>query len=205
MTSYEYHDILNHLHLDYLFNNLFQLTSKEASKLDITSLCEGNPLVTSGFLSQRASDAESFSMSWCLNALWKSHDGTFSIANCNWILHTHYITTVATVEQGSLMLCTNTRHPISCSHRLAVAFHLAIMQLHCNAICNLQISVQVEAMIHIFAVNNIDIPPLPPTHLAWCITWIHVYRAVFKTTIFTSWPKNVPPYLISDYNFTCSG
>ena len=46
--------------LECLLNHLFRRRSKKMSKPRRTGLCEGNPPVTGGFLSQRASDAEMF-------------------------------------------------------------------------------------------------------------------------------------------------
>ena len=57
--------ISNHQHLDCLFNHLFWRRSKITSKLRINGLCEGNPPVTSGFLSQMASNAENVPIWWC--------------------------------------------------------------------------------------------------------------------------------------------
>ena len=59
------HDsISNHRRLDCLLDHLFQRRSKETSKLCDTGLCEWNPLVTSGFPSQRASNMENISIWW---------------------------------------------------------------------------------------------------------------------------------------------
>ena len=49
--------------LDCLFNSLFWLTWKKTWKPVLLVLCEGKPLVTGGFPSQRASNAESISIS----------------------------------------------------------------------------------------------------------------------------------------------
>ena len=57
-------DVSNHQHLDCLPNRLFRRTSEKTSKLRVTGLCEGNPPVTSGFPSQRASNAENVSIWW---------------------------------------------------------------------------------------------------------------------------------------------
>ena len=56
--------ISNHLHLECLFNRLFRCRSNKTSKLCVTGLCEGNPPVTGGFPSQRASNAENVSIWW---------------------------------------------------------------------------------------------------------------------------------------------
>ena len=45
-----------------------QTQIKEISKLRFTGLCEGNPLVTGGFPSQRTSNAENISI-WCISTL----------------------------------------------------------------------------------------------------------------------------------------
>ena len=47
-----------------LSNRLFKRRSKKTSKLRVTGLCEGNPPVTDGFPSQRASNGEHVSIWW---------------------------------------------------------------------------------------------------------------------------------------------
>ena len=47
-----------------LLNRLFRRWSKKTSKLRVTGLCEGNPRVTDGFPSQKASNAENVSIWW---------------------------------------------------------------------------------------------------------------------------------------------
>ena len=59
---YNKHDgISNHQHLNCLLNSLFWLRQKKTSKLCITGLCEGNPLVTIGFPAKRVSIRENVS------------------------------------------------------------------------------------------------------------------------------------------------
>ena len=48
----------------YLLNRLFRRRSKETWKFRATGLCEGNPPVTGGFSSQRASNAETVFIWW---------------------------------------------------------------------------------------------------------------------------------------------
>ena len=52
--------VSNHRRLDRLLRRLFRRRAKKTSKLRVTGLCEGNPPVTGGFPSQRASNAEIF-------------------------------------------------------------------------------------------------------------------------------------------------
>ena len=52
--------VSNHWRLDCLLSRLFRRTSKKTPKLSVTGLRERNPLVTGGFPSQRASNAEMF-------------------------------------------------------------------------------------------------------------------------------------------------
>ena len=61
VTSHEHLGISSHRKLEYLFNHLFRLTTKKASKLVLLALHDRNP-VTSGFPSIRASNVESVSM-----------------------------------------------------------------------------------------------------------------------------------------------
>ena len=60
----EHDDISNHWGFDCLLNCWFRHRSKKTSKLHITSLCKGNPPVTSRFPSQRASNKEIFFIWW---------------------------------------------------------------------------------------------------------------------------------------------
>ena len=52
---------------DRLFNSLFHLTTTEVSKPKLLALCEGNPPVTAGFPSQRASKGKP-------SMMWRHHD-----------------------------------------------------------------------------------------------------------------------------------
>ena len=56
------HVVLNHRQLDCLFNSLYNSAKKKSSKLHIIGLLWGEPSMTSGFLSQMASNATSVSM-----------------------------------------------------------------------------------------------------------------------------------------------
>ena len=59
-----YHGFLNHWQLHCLCYNLFELTQREHQGSALLALCEGNPRIISGFLSQRASNVEIVSTSW---------------------------------------------------------------------------------------------------------------------------------------------
>ena len=67
---YRYSDITmsamasNNWNLNCLPNRLFRRISMKTSKLHITGYFEGNPLVTGGFPSQRASNVENVSIKW---------------------------------------------------------------------------------------------------------------------------------------------
>ena len=54
----------HHQHLDCLLNCLVRHRSKKTSKVHVTGLWEGNPPITGGFPSQRASNTEKVSMWW---------------------------------------------------------------------------------------------------------------------------------------------
>ena len=60
----EHDGVANHLRIDCLLDRLFRCRSKEISKLHVTGLCDWNPLTTSGFPSQSASNAEIVSIWW---------------------------------------------------------------------------------------------------------------------------------------------
>ena len=55
VMSHEHHDISDHRSLERLLNSLFGLTSKKHQRSALLPFCEGNPQVTGGFPSQRAS------------------------------------------------------------------------------------------------------------------------------------------------------
>ena len=59
----EHEGVSNHRRPDCLFSRLFRRRSKK-TKLRVTGLCEGNPLLISGFPSQTASDARNVSIWW---------------------------------------------------------------------------------------------------------------------------------------------
>ena len=63
-TSNIYQDYLIHQPLDCLFSSIHRLTSEEKSKFHITGPLGGESTGNWWFLSQRASDAESVSISW---------------------------------------------------------------------------------------------------------------------------------------------
>ena len=60
----EREDVSNHRCFDRLLNRLYWRTSKKTSELLVTGLCEGNPLVTGGLPSHRASYVENVSIRW---------------------------------------------------------------------------------------------------------------------------------------------
>ena len=62
--SNDHQDILIHLLLDCLYSSVRRLTSNENQNSASLALCGGNPPVTDGFPSQRASNAESVSIPW---------------------------------------------------------------------------------------------------------------------------------------------
>ena len=64
-------DVSNHRHLDCSLDRLFRDISKKTLKTRVTGLCWGNPLVTGGFPSQMANNAENVSI-W-----WRHQDGWF--------------------------------------------------------------------------------------------------------------------------------
>ena len=78
--------ISNHRLLDCLLIHLFRHRTKKISKLHITGLCEWNPLVTGGFPSQRASNAENVSIWWCHHELTQTM-GTHNWISCFWSLN----------------------------------------------------------------------------------------------------------------------
>ena len=56
--------VSNHRRLEYLLERLFGRIWKRTSKLRVIGLCEGNPPVTGGSTSQRASNAKEVSIWW---------------------------------------------------------------------------------------------------------------------------------------------
>ena len=60
----EHDGVSNHLCLDSSLNYLFRRSSKKASKLRVTGLCQGNSPVTDESPSQRASNTENVAIRW---------------------------------------------------------------------------------------------------------------------------------------------
>ena len=76
----EHHGVSNHRLLDCLVKRLFRRRSKKTSKICVTGLWEGNPPVTGGFPSRKASRTENVSI-W-----WRHHDAhglRFVVFPCN--------------------------------------------------------------------------------------------------------------------------
>ena len=74
---YEQNGVSSHRRLDCLLSRVFRLRSKKTSKFSVTGLCEGNPPVTNGFLSQRP-------------VMWKC----FRLMTSSWIKTNKYNTTI---------------------------------------------------------------------------------------------------------------
>ena len=69
--SHEHHGVLDHRPRECLFNILFGLTSKKRQMSASLGLCEGIPLVTGRFPSQRANNVDIFFMAWnYMDAAW---------------------------------------------------------------------------------------------------------------------------------------
>ena len=64
VSLYEHHHVSNHRLDDFLFMCYCNLALKEILKVQLLSVCEGYLPMTGGFSPQRASDAETASMSW---------------------------------------------------------------------------------------------------------------------------------------------
>ena len=60
----ECNGVSNHRRLNFRPSRVFLRRSKRISRLRVTGLCEGNPSVTGGFPSERASNGESDSLWW---------------------------------------------------------------------------------------------------------------------------------------------
>ena len=61
--------VSNHRRLGCLLSGLFKRRWKEAPKLRVTGLCEGNPPVTGGFPSERVSNAANVFVRWRYHVL----------------------------------------------------------------------------------------------------------------------------------------
>ena len=84
--------VSNHRSFDCLVNRLFSRRSKKTLKLHVTGFCEGNPLVTGGFPSQRTSNAENASIWWRHHDHGESYENWESLqqknqhgGTCSWI------------------------------------------------------------------------------------------------------------------------
>ena len=71
--EWRHNGVSNHGRLDCLLNRLFSCRSKQTWKLCVTGLCEGNPPVTGGFPSHRASNAENISTWWRHHVFFCTH------------------------------------------------------------------------------------------------------------------------------------
>ena len=78
------YSVTNHRQIDWLFNNVLKRTKKETSKRVITALYEGNPRVTHGLTSQRASNAEIVPMTLHHHALPNLHFHDQLLCPCRW-------------------------------------------------------------------------------------------------------------------------
>ena len=92
----ECNGIANHQHLDCLLHHLFRRRSKKTLTLHVTGLCEGNWLVTSGFPSQRASNAENISNGWhhhvavSIHVCHFDHKQSLETRQFNWLSWVHH-------------------------------------------------------------------------------------------------------------------
>ena len=62
--SNDRHGVSNYRSIECLFNSVFELTTKKHQRSALLSLCEGNPLMTSGFHAQRDRNAENVFIWW---------------------------------------------------------------------------------------------------------------------------------------------
>ena len=97
----ERNGVSNHRRLHRLLNRLFGGKSKKTSKLRVTGLCEGNPPITGGFPSQRASTAENVSI-W-----WRHHgqDVLYDIETASWMIWKGNINIFAFASIARLKRC----------------------------------------------------------------------------------------------------
>ena len=108
----EHHGASNHRRLDCLLKRLFRRRSKKTSNFYVAGLCEGNPPVTSGFSSERASNAKNVSIWWrhhdrngMLPGVWSRQwlPGIMYRSDCCWTLL--WIQSVNYLELSSLLFC----------------------------------------------------------------------------------------------------
>ena len=83
--SNEHQGILKNWQLDCLFNSFSSWQQRKRQRSALVALCKGNPLVTSGFPWERASNVESISMWWWLHYVSSLH-GCPSQINENLVL-----------------------------------------------------------------------------------------------------------------------
>ena len=88
--------VLNHQRLKCLPKGLCKRRSKKTSKLRAIGLCEGNPPVTGGFPSQRASNAENVS-NW-----WRHHNIYFSRTMHHSQLAIHTVLSISEFEMHKM-------------------------------------------------------------------------------------------------------
>ena len=88
----DHNGVSNHQPHDCLLNHLFRQRWKKTSKLCVTGLCAGNSPVTGEFPALRASNAENVS-------IWLRHDASFEPRNSVFVLETHYITKITSMDK----------------------------------------------------------------------------------------------------------
>ena len=66
----------NYRSIERLINSLFRVTMKKHQRSTLLSLCEGNPLVTGGFLTQRDSNTKN-------DSIWWQHNGPRKMTFCH--------------------------------------------------------------------------------------------------------------------------
>ena len=144
--------VSNHRPLDCVLNRLFRRRSKKTSKLRVTGLCEGNPLVTGGFPSQRASNAKNVSI-W-----WRHHEiNAYLHVKCihdAWSWWRHQMETFSAL----LALCEGNKSVICPSETLCRS-----LWRHCNVILStverMCAKGQSSQCIWIFQISNLFIIP----------------------------------------------
>ena len=131
----EHNGISNHQHLDCLLNHLFCHRSKKTSKVHITGLCEGYPLVTGGFPSQKASNMENIFI-W-----WHHHEGfvwfwlQFQIVRFMWLISPYSSVTCVSMKTSIRVQCMSLNKNHTYIWQLCNALHRTKSRSQCFMPC----------------------------------------------------------------------
>ena len=116
------HDVWNHRLLHCFSTVCFDVHQRKHQSFVLLVLCEGNPPVTGGFPSQKASNAESISMRWCHHVAPRYPATLIRIVSvCNMLRHHLHICMGVGVGMSQMYSCFDQQSCVKGSY-----YHLSI-------------------------------------------------------------------------------